>query len=161
MTIRLLLLAVLTSFQCLALNEGHLLALSQVESGGNFRAVSRTGAELGAYQFQKSTWDDVTRLRRSSGEKTWDFPAARMPVESSAYARTWLNHHYARLLSDLHRPPTDQELYATWSLGYQGFKKRKFNLAACPAITRDTAERYGRLTAQCATKLSQAGVLPN
>lgn len=39
----------------------HLAPLRQCESHGNYRAVSRSGAYMGAYQFSQSTWDATAR----------------------------------------------------------------------------------------------------
>ena len=42
-------------------SDESLARLRDCESGGNYGAVSRSGAYRGAYQFSKSTWDAVAQ----------------------------------------------------------------------------------------------------
>ena len=42
-----------------ALTHEELVRLRQCESTDNYRAISRSGAYRGAYQFDRTTWDDV------------------------------------------------------------------------------------------------------
>jgi hypothetical protein len=53
-------------------------AVRRCESGGNYRAVSRSGRYRGAYQFDQQTWESVG----GRGD-----PAAALPIEQDARAK--------------------------------------------------------------------------
>ena len=59
-------------------SDAQLAALRRCESGGNYRAVSPSGAYRGAYQFDRRTWRGVG----GSGD-----PAAAHPLEQDHRAR--------------------------------------------------------------------------
>jgi pyruvate/2-oxoglutarate dehydrogenase complex dihydrolipoamide acyltransferase (E2) component len=59
-------------------------ALRRCESGGNYRAVSASGAYRGAYQFSRSTWNAVAS--RSHPHLVGVDPAAASPADQDAMA---------------------------------------------------------------------------
>ncbi len=59
-------------------------ALRRCESGGNYSAVSSSGAYRGAYQFSRSTWNAVAR--RSHPHLVGVDPAAAAPADQDAMA---------------------------------------------------------------------------
>ena len=59
-------------------------ALRRCESGGNYRAVSASGAYRGAYQFSRGTWNSVAS--RSYPHLVGVDPAAASPADQDAMA---------------------------------------------------------------------------
>jgi hypothetical protein len=66
-------------------SDATLYRLRMCESGGNYRAVSASGAYRGAYQFSRGTWNSVARgfLPRYDGVD----PAAAPPYIQDAMTR--------------------------------------------------------------------------
>lgn len=67
-----------------SVSDESLARLRQCESGGDYRAVSSSGAYRGAYQFSRSTWNSVAQ-----NWAPWLVgvdPAAALPVEQDNMA---------------------------------------------------------------------------
>jgi hypothetical protein len=64
--------------------SGGWAALRNCESGGNYRAVSSSGAYRGAYQFSRATWNSVAA--RSRPHLVGVDPAAASPADQDAMA---------------------------------------------------------------------------
>ncbi len=67
------------------LSEASLARLRQCESGGNYAAVSPTGAYRGAYQFARTTWNSVAS--RHYPRYVGVDPAAAAPKVQDSMAR--------------------------------------------------------------------------
>lgn len=125
------------SLICAAVTFAHaseLVALRQIESGDNPRAVGARG-ERTAYQIMPSTWKQYAdKGMRYTTQSHADEVASRI-----------LTHQRAQFLGTARRQPARAEVYAMWNLGFAGFRKRKFDLARCPRTTQDAAMRFAAL----------------
>lgn len=110
-----------------------LAALRIIESNDNPRAVGKAG-ERTAYQILPRTW------------KQYAEPGMRYTqTNAHVVAMRILHHNRTRFVIVARRQPVKAEVYAMWNLGYVGFKRRHFDLAACPRITQDAAMRFAAL----------------
>jgi hypothetical protein len=66
-------------------SDATLARLRNCESGGNYRAVSKSGRYRGAYQFSRSTWDATAR--KILPEYVGTDPAVAEPFVQDAMAR--------------------------------------------------------------------------
>jgi hypothetical protein len=128
-------------------------AIAQVESGGKVVPGDK-GAALGMYQIHRAAWLDVRDYKQQSapaelldiGEHFEDIGAdtadGRLRSENCAVL-------YELILTDrLTRAgvmPTPANIYACWNLGFEGFKKRHFDILQCPKRTMDNARRVAIL----------------
>ena len=116
-------------------------AVGQVESGMVHRAIGDGGASRGAWQITRAAWQDVSRLRKLSGESIW--PSWKRGAHREGVARDYASSFLAllnsHLSSKLGRPPTVQELYAAYNLGLDGFRRRSYLLERCPEMTQNGA----------------------
>jgi hypothetical protein len=130
---RLLILATLLCATCgQSASERMIIALAIVESGNNPAAIGDQGKATGAWQMWESARIDAKRYR----------PSAKTDIE---LAGAYLDLLESRLITTLKRPPSLQELYAAYNLGFTGFRRRGFNLDKCPALTQRAAAKYERL----------------
>lgn len=125
-------------------SEAFLDRLAHVESRGNARAVGDQGRSLGAYQMTAAAWQDVSRARAGRGAAVWPHSAAFDHAVAREYAREYLAISEARFLAATGRTPTPGQLYASWNLGHEGFRRRAFDLRKCPATTRRAAQLISR-----------------
>jgi hypothetical protein len=121
-----------TSLTASPSTERMIIALAIVESGNNPAAIGDQGKATGAWQMWESARIDARRYR----------PSAKTDIE---LAGAYLDLLESRLITTLKRPPSLQELYAAYNLGFTGFRRRGFNLDKCPAITQRAAAKYERL----------------
>lgn len=63
-----------------------LACIARIESGGNPRAVSRSGRYHGAWQFRRSTWDSVSNARQ---EALWPISRASMAEQRRGARRLY------------------------------------------------------------------------
>lgn len=117
-------------------HTNNVCALALIESGDNMKAVGAAG-ERTAWQIKPATWRAYTK----PGEKL------RMTSRTDAFviAARIYTHNEVRFVTVHGRRPAAWEVYAMWNLGWDGFKRRGFNLARCPRVTRDAALRYSNL----------------
>ncbi len=111
-----------------------------IESSGKANARGDGGKARGCAQFHYAAWLDVTSWRKARGLSTESFSQAFDPMVSRAYLHSWLTLNSHRFEDHTGRKPTGAELYAIHNLGFEGFRKAKFDLANCPAITRRKAK---------------------
>lgn len=111
-----------------------LTALRMIESGDNPKAVGKAG-ERTAYQILPSTW------------KQYADKGMRMSIKAHAdiVASRILTHQRTQFLGIARRLPQRAEVYAMWNLGFNGFKRRGFDIARCPRVTQDAAMRFAAL----------------
>ena len=116
-------------FGCSALAQTDarlLVALGQVESGGNRLAVGDHGAALGRYQLHASSWRDAnTQLAR---EHLRPVPRTdwRTPSSQDIVALAFLRDLRRRFtLVGIPNPSTTQ-LASAWNLGFTAARKRGF-----------------------------------
>ena len=111
--------------------EGFLRAISEVETGGNSRAVGRAG-ERGMYQFRRQTWQQYTSR---------SFYDAHNPV----VARTVASKHFDWLLEGFQRngrKPSTYLMAAAWNAGFSRALSGRM-----PGSTRDYARRVSNIVA--------------
>lgn len=119
------------SFQAAATNN--ICAIAIVESGDNMRARGAKG-ERTAWQILPSTWKAYVK----PGEKLNILSRAdAYVIASRIYA-----HNYVRFVHATGNRPTHTDVYAMWNLGYNGYRRRRFDIERCPAITRRAAAKY-------------------
>ncbi len=111
-----------------------------IESSGQANARGDSGKARGCAQFHYAAWLDVTSWRKARGLSTNSFSHAYDPTVARAYLHSWLTLNAHRFEDHTGRKPTGAELYAIHNLGFEGFRKAKFDLANCPAITRRKAK---------------------
>ena len=117
-------------------HTNNVCAIAMIESGDDMKAVGAAG-ERTAWQIMPSTWRAYTK----PGEKL------RMTSRTDAFviATRIYTHNEVRFVTAHGRRPAAWEVYAMWNLGWDGFKRRGFDLARCPRVTRDAAMRYANL----------------
>jgi hypothetical protein len=111
-----------------------------IESSGQAKARGDGGKARGCAQFHYEAWLDVTSFRKANGLSTHTFAKADDPMIARAYLHSWLTLNSIRFVDHNGRKPTGAELYAIHNLGFEGFRKAKFDLSNCPAITRRKAK---------------------
>jgi hypothetical protein len=102
--------------------------IAMIESGNNPAAVGDVGRATGAWQMHAAARADARRLHGRAGTDRELAGALLVDIQK-------------RLTVALGRTPTDGECYAVWNLGFSGFKRRGFDVAKCPAITRKAIAR--------------------
>lgn len=115
-------------------STNNIVALAMIESGYDMRAKGKHG-ERSAWQIRPATWNQYSK------------PGERITREADAFAvaSRIYTHNAIRFNGAIGRLPNAYETYAMWNLGWDGFKRRGFNLARCPRVTRDAAMRYANL----------------
>jgi hypothetical protein len=112
----------------------------QIESSGKAKARGDGGKAKGCAQFHFSAWLDVTSWRKANGLSVHSYDKADDPMIARAYLHSWLTLNSIRFRYHTGRTATGGELYAIHNLGFEGFRKAKFDLVNCPAITRRKAK---------------------
>lgn len=120
-------------------------ALGQVESNNNPKAIGDGNKARGTFQFWKIAWADANEYRRERGLKIFSYEYANDPHVSRLYAANFADQQRLRFIKGAKREPSAGELYALFNLGYQGFKRRGFDLTRCPKVTRRAAAKLQRL----------------
>ena len=116
-------------FGCSAIAQSDarlLVALGQVESGGNRLAVGDRGAALGRYQLHASSWRDanaqLTRERlRTVPRSDWR-TASSQDIVALAFLRD-LRRRFALVGIP---NPTVTQLASAWNLGFTAARRRGF-----------------------------------
>lgn len=115
-----------------------------IESSGKANAKGDGGLARGCAQFHFEAWLDTTSWRKARGLSTASFDQAYDPAIARAYLHSWLTLNGHRFEDHTGRKPTGAELYAIHNLGFEGFRKARFDLVNCPAITRRKAKLISR-----------------
>ena len=116
--------------------------VEQIESGGNARAIGDNGRARGSFQFHAAAWQMV-----NSSRAVRTLPRVR--YESHAHdrriAREFAFDYFTILRRQFvanGRTPSHADLYAAWNLGFNGYKKRGFDLRRCPEITQRACRKF-------------------
>lgn len=133
-------LLILMATQAWAVTPQLIEDIIQIESSGQANAKGDGGLARGCAQFHYAAWLDVTSWRKANGLSTHTYAKAYDPMIARAYLHSWLTLNAHRFEDHTGRKPTGAELYAIHNLGFEGFRKAKFDLAKCPAITRRKAK---------------------
>jgi len=117
-------------------SDKFLKAVMLVESDGR-NVTGDGGRALGYYQFWATAWRHASNLRRERSLPVLPYKkgAADLLV-STAHAQILLKWHEKQLKRNGCKHPTPGQLYASWNIGHAGFKRRGYDLARCPAVTR-------------------------
>ena len=131
-------------------------AIAIVESAGKPVAGDH-GAAQGMFQMHRAAWQDVydrfgapgKKPHLDVGEKFMDI-AGTDPL-SMTRAQNAATGYVVILTDDLTRANvklTPANICACWEIGFEGFRRRHFNLKECPVTTRKAAARVSLLAAQ-------------
>ncbi len=117
--------------------ENILTALATVESTLNDNAIGLAG-ERSRYQIREAVWHHhMPKIDFITGSSDQELSTVCAKLEL-----TLLSKQFASLNK---RNLTLQDIYAMWNLGFEGYKKRNFNLNECPALTQRTAGKFALL----------------
>ena len=106
-----------------------------IESSGNPSARGDKGAGLGLAQFHYPAWQDTSTWRAKQGLPVFPYHKALDGAVARDYLHSWLSINAARFKAATGRVATLVDLYAIHNLGFNGYKKRGFDIERCPAIT--------------------------
>ncbi|CAB4161939.1 hypothetical protein UFOVP779_4 [uncultured Caudovirales phage] len=134
------LLLILMTTQSFAVTPALVEAIIEVESSNKPKATGDSGQARGCAQFHFSAWLDVTSWRKANGLSTHPFSKAYDPLIARAYLHSWLTLNAHRFEDATGRKATWADLYAIHNLGFEGFRKRKFDILNCPSITQRKAK---------------------
>lgn len=135
-----IILLILMATQSFAVTPALVEAIIEVESSNKPNATGDSGKARGCAQFHFSAWLDVTSWRKANGLSTHPFSKAYDPLIARAYLHSWLTLNAHRFEDVTGRKPSGAELYAIHNLGFEGFRKRKFDIVNCPSITQRKAK---------------------
>lgn len=110
-------------------------AVQAIETGGEKNpdaAVGDGGKARGRFQFWAIAWKDCSAVRKAAGLKTYPYSKATDPVVAREYARTWLSYLQHRLTKEIGRPALAGETWLAWNLGFEGFRRHKFQMSLVP-----------------------------
>jgi len=106
-----------------------------IESSGNPSAIGDKGAGLGLAQFHYPAWQDTTAWRVKQGLPVYPYHKALDATIARDYLHSWLSINAARFIQATGRKATLVDLYAIHNLGFNGYRKRGFDIMNCPGIT--------------------------
>ena len=138
------LIGVALSYQLNAMqpDEAFVNAVSVVESNNNPKAVGDNGRAVGPFQFWEIAWRDVSEnYREPRGLVVWPYSKAKDLNASKVYAVNFFDLQRLRFKKATRREPTARDLYALFNLGFEGYKRREFDINKCPKITQRAADR--------------------
>jgi hypothetical protein len=116
--------------------SGLLLALAQIETGNNPRAIGRAG-ERSEYQITPAVWRGAAqRLRREASTSN---PSVSPGTLIAAYH---LGVIQQSLSMHFRRKPTSQEIYQAWNAGIGSVIRKRV-----PSSSRRSSERFANLVA--------------
>ena len=110
-------------------------AVQVIETGGHPNPDAAVGdgtRAKGRFQFHKEAWVDCTKVRKAAGLKTYPYSKATDPVVAREYAKTWLSYLMHRLTKEIGRPALAGETWLAWNLGFEGFRRHKFQMSLVP-----------------------------
>lgn len=105
--------------------------LSEIESGNNSQAKSRTSSASGKYQFIKSTWEELVKKYNLPYSLEDRFNS----VKSKKVAELYTQDNAKYLESKLGVTPTNTDLYAAHFMGVGGASKFLATLANNPNVS--------------------------
>lgn len=128
-SVALLALALLPAVGNCATVDRHLVDAVALVETGHRNVAGDNGRAAGVWQMHAAACSDagITHVQ------AWHREAA------GAAAARYLRQLGAQLGNALRREPSAAQLYAAWNLGFEGFRRRRFDLRRCPAITRQRA----------------------
>ena len=106
-----------------------------IESSGKASARGDQGAGLGLAQFHYAAWQDTSHWRLKQGLPVYPYHKALDATIARDYLHSWLSINAVRFTQATGRKATLVDLYAIHNLGFNGYRKRGFDIANCPAIT--------------------------
>jgi hypothetical protein len=115
------------------LDKRRQFALGMIETGNDDSEIGGLG-EISRYQIMPSVW------RQYSSSRSYQDPDASLEV-----ARQHWSVLYARFKQQMHREPTDFDMYVLWNTHYGYYASRGFNPSRLDAGERDRAQRFVNL----------------
>ena len=102
-----------------------LMAIAEVESGHNRKAVGKAG-ERGMYQVGKEAWDDASARLKAEGHyafpwSKWRDPAAQDMIAASHLR--WIRGNFQRIGMT---NPTPEQVALVWNVGWSSARSRDF-----------------------------------
>jgi hypothetical protein len=117
--------------------ERMLDGIAFVESSSGKFLVGDGGKSLGMFQLSRKAWADVNKARAKAGLATYGYDRNVMNHDiNRAYARDFITILQSRLKSTLGRTPTVEQVYASFNMGFEGFRRCGFDINRVNKITR-------------------------
>jgi hypothetical protein len=115
------------------LDKRRQFALGMIESGNDDREIGGLG-EVSRYQIMPSVW------RQYTSSRSYQNPEASLKVAQQHWFAL-----YAQLKQQIHREPTDFDMYVLWNTHYGYYADRGFKPSHLDAVVRDRAQRFVNL----------------
>ena len=123
--------------QAVEINGKLIHAVAMVESNNNHRAVGDQGKANGAFQMWKPAWKDCSAWLKKHGLKATPYSkGVNDPNISHQYCKIYLHLLRQQLMAAMDRDVTAADLYAAYTLGFTGYKRRGFSLRHTPETTQ-------------------------
>jgi hypothetical protein len=106
-------------------------AVGMTESRMDHAAVGDMGKAITAWQIWPSAWDDANRFRSLNGLRP--IPRTTDPQLARQLASWLLALHMDRLRKAGIPNPTPQQVYLSYAMGFDGFRRIGFNPSRAPA----------------------------
>jgi hypothetical protein len=102
-----------------------LMAVAQVESGCNRKAIGKAG-ERGMYQVGKEAWSDASARLKAEGHYAFPWSKWRDATAQDMIAAShlrWIRSNFHRIgMTD----PTPEQMALVWNVGWSGAVARRF-----------------------------------
>ena len=116
--------------------------VAQVESNHNYKAVGDNGRAHGAWQMWEISWRDTNNYLERKGIPSISWSRRHEPVTQRQMAIYFLLLQEQRLLNHARiAHPTEEQLYLTFSMGFQGFARCGFDPKKVPQVKLRALER--------------------
>jgi hypothetical protein len=115
------------------LNARHRFALGMIETANNDEEIGGAG-EVSRYQIMPSVW------RHYSDSRSYQDPDVSLEVAQ----QHWTVLH-AFFKQQVHREPTDFDMYVLWNTRYGYYASKGFKPARLNPVVRDRAQRFANL----------------
>lgn len=113
--------------------------IKQIESNGRCFVLGDGGKAAGPFQFHKTGWEFVTRIRKGQSQPTYPYSKATDPVIAREYAVTYLNNLRKRVSREIGREANIAETWLAFNLGFAGFQRYRFQPGLVPGMRGDKA----------------------
>jgi hypothetical protein len=116
--------------------------VAQVESNHDYNAVGDNGRAVGAWQMWEISWRDTNNSLERKGIPSISWSRRHEPVAQRQMAIYFLLLQEQRLLNNARiAHPTEEQLYLSFSMGFQGFARCGFDPKKVPQVKLRALER--------------------
>lgn len=116
-----------------------LIALAEIESNNNDRAVGRDG-ERSRYQIRQATWEE-------HAIPSWPFRDAVYYPKAKTVASSILLSYQDRFEQMTGRHAMPRDIYVLWNMGVDGYAGCGYDFQRVPKVVRERAERFANIVA--------------